>query len=411
MLSKNNHKPRIRPLDFQPVWHKGQQMWLLRDPQQLSEYQLIFPPLLAQMLVYCDGTSTLTEIQTALSTDAGFPVPLHHLEDALAQLDEACLLENERFWTARKQALSQYRAQPHRPPALAGLSYPADPEELDFLFAEYGASDNLNGWRSWSGRGIISPHIDYQRGGPVYAKVWRRAQPAVAEADIVLMFGTDHNGGLGTITLTEKAYATPYGVLPTDKEMVQRIAAAIGPEHAFALELNHRQEHAIELSAVWLHHTYRQLGLEPRPMIPILCGSFHHFVTHGSHPSQDPQMNSLINVLKEATQGKRVLAIASVDLAHVGPNFGDPFPMDKPRRQAIRESDQRLMAATRAGQADIFYQEIAQVRDQNRICGFSSIYLMLRFLENHQGQEIAYAHCPADDQDNSLVSICGLLLD
>ena len=146
-------------------------------------------------------------------------------------------------------------------------------------------------------------------------------------------------------------------------------------------------------------------------MIPILCGSFHHFVTNGGHSAHDPQFNILLDTLKAETAGKRVLAIASVDLAHVGPNFGDSFPMDKPRRQAIRESDQRVMNATRSGSAETFYQEIAQVQDRNRICGFSSIYLMLRYLENQQGHEIAYAHCPADDQDTSLVSICGLLLD
>lgn len=407
----NSAKPRLRPLDFQPVTHHGQQMWLLRDPQQLSPYQLIFPPLLAQMLVYCDGQTSLGQIRERLSADAGFPVPLQHLTDALDQLDEAYLLENDRFYAHRETVLAEYRAQPHRPPALAGLSYPADPDELAHLFAEYGANDNLNGWQPWSGRGVVSPHIDYQRGGPVYAKVWRRAQPAVAEADLVLMFGTDHNGGLGTITLTGRPYATPYGILPTDAGMVERIAAVLGPQNAFALELNHRQEHAIELSAVWLHHTYRQLGIEPRPMIPILCGSFHHFVTNGGHPTHDPQLNILLDTLKEETKGKRVLVVASVDLAHVGPNFGDDFNMDKPRRQTLRTSDQRLMEAIRLGSADTFYQEIAQVQDQNRICGFSSIYLMLRYLQNQQGHEIAYTHCPADDLDMSLVSICGLLLD
>ena len=198
----NSAKPRLRPLDFQPVTHRGQQMWLLRDPQQLSPYQLIFPPLLAQMLVYCDGWHTLTQIQERLSADAGFPVPLQHLTEALDQLDEAYLLENDRFYAHRETVLAEYRTKPHRPPALAGLSYPADPDELAHLFAEYGANDNLNGWQPWSGRGVVSPHIDYQRGGPVYAKVWRRAQPAVAEADLVLMVGTDHNGGWGTFTLT-----------------------------------------------------------------------------------------------------------------------------------------------------------------------------------------------------------------
>jgi hypothetical protein len=36
---------------------------------------------------------------------------------------------------------------------------------------------------------------------------------------------------------------------------------------------------------------------------------------------------------------------------------------------------------------------------------------MLRYLGNEEGREIAYAHCPADEEEMSIVSICGLLLE
>jgi hypothetical protein len=51
------------------------------------------------------------------------------------------------------------------------------------------------------------------------------------------------------------------------------------------------------------------------------------------------------------------------------------------------------------------------VGDRNRICGFAPTYLLLRYLDNVSGQMIAYEQCPADAQDQSIVSICGLLLD
>jgi hypothetical protein len=69
------------------------------------------------------------------------------------------------------------------------------------------------------------------------------------------------------------------------------------------------------------------------------------------------------------------------------------------------------MSAISDGDAAGFYKQIAAVKDQNRICGFSSIYLMLRYLGQTQGTQIAYEQCPADLQDTSLVSICGMLLD
>jgi MEMO1 family protein len=407
-----SEKPLLRPLDFQSVYHMGQQMWYLRDPLQLTHYQLIVPPTLAQMLLYCDGTRTPAEIHAAFCRHVGQTVPFEIVSEALAELDKACLLANGRFQQVQQQLLADYRAQPHRPPALTDLSYPADPAALTALFQDYGRDDDLNGWQPWQGRGIISPHIDYQRGGPVYAKVWRRAETAVAQADLVVIFGTDHQGSSGAVTLTGLPYATPYGVLPTDRALVGKLAAALGEELAYAEELHHRKEHSVELSAVWLHYTYQKLGLTPRPMIPILCGSFHHFVANGEHPADDAGLTAVVQTLQRETQGRNVLVVASVDFAHVGPNFGDSYIMDASRRAALQMADDRLMSAILQGDDADFYHQIAAVQDRHRICGFSSIYLMLRYLNGVPGgHRIAYDHCPADAEDHSLVSIGGLLLD
>lgn len=404
-------KPRLRPLDFQAVVYQGQQVWYLRDPLQLSRYQIFMPPALAQMMLFCDGTHTPQEIHAALCAQLGVTLEFQIVADALAQLDEACLLENERTQKRLHELQAAYRSQPHRPPALASLSYPGTPTALASTLEGYSNGDDLSAWEPWSGRGIISPHIDYQRGGPVYAKVWQRAKTAVLDAELVLIFGTDHNGGPGTFTLTRQAYATPYGVLPTDVDLIDKVAAAIGPDTAYAEELHHRQEHSIELTAVWLHHIYHQAGVDPKPMIPILIGSFHHFIGNGSHPAQDETLMTAINTLKKETAGKKVLAVASVDFAHVGPNFGDSFPMDQQRRTTLRQTDDYLVQSIIRGDAAGFYNHIAAVNNQNRICGFSPIYLMLRYLGTTAGVQVAYDQCTADEQDTSLVSIAGILLE
>lgn len=411
LILSDKHKPTLRPLDFQPVTHMGQQMWLLRDPLQLSPQQLIVPPALAQMLMFCDGSRTRRQIHDAFCQLVGEQVDYEIVGNALDQLDEAFLLDNARSRQAQQKLLDAYRAQPYRPPALADLSYPADPAQLTKLFNAYAQDDDLDDWQPWHGRAIVSPHIDYQRGGPIYAQVWRRATAAVLEADLVLIFGTDHNGGYGTLTLTRQPYATPYGVLPTDLDLIDKLAAAIGSENAFAEELHHRAEHSVELSAVWLHHIYQQAGVAPKPMVPILCGSFHQFVANGSHPKDDELLETAVAALRRETAGKKVVAVASVDLAHVGPNFGDDFPMDAPRRAALKVADDTLIQAVLRGDDADFYDQIAAVEDRNRICGFSSIHTMLRYLGPVNGRQIAYDHCPADPDDTSLVSICGLLLD
>lgn len=386
-------------------------MWYLHDPLELSSEQLVMPPALAQLLLFCDGSRTPKQIHADFCHHIGQQVDFTITEQALSQLDAAYLFDNDRARQALVQQEEAFRNLPHRPAALADLSYPANPRQLTMMLDDYGTDDDLNGWQPWRGRAIISPHIDYQRGGKVYSKVWQRAKTAVLEADLILIFGTDHKGGPGTFTLTRQPYATPYGVLPTDTELVDSLAAAIGEEAAYAEELHHRREHSIELSAVWLHYLYQQAGVAPKPMVPILCGSFHHFVMNGHHPAEDTLLQTAVATLKATTAGKKVLAVASVDLAHVGPAFDDDYTMNDARRAALRQADHNLIQAIIRGDDASFYDQIAAVEDRNKVCGFSSIYLMLRYLQGTEGIQVAYDHCPADEENQSLVSIAGVLLE
>lgn len=406
-----SEKPILRLLDFQPISHEGEHYWYLRDPLKLSEHQLVMPHALAHLLAFCDGTRTLNQIHLDFCQTVGFELPIEVVENAIQQLDEALLLDNKAAQLAIKTLKTRYRQQPYRPPALAELSYPDSPEALGQLLNGYGRGDDLASWQPWRGRGLISPHIDYQRGGPVYSKVWQRAKTAVLEADLVIIFGTDHNGGPGTFTLTHVPYATPYGVLPARNDIVDKVADAIGPENAFAEELHHRQEHSIELTAVWLHHIYHEAGAEAKPMLPVLVGSFQHFVQNGVHPANDPILQTALEVLKGATATLKVLAVASVDFAHVGPAFGDDYLMTPERRSQLQQTDDFLLQAIIRGDAASFYNQIAATENSNKVCGFSPIYLMLNYLGTTEGVQVAYEHCPADEADESLVSIAGVLLE
>ncbi|MFN2164511.1 MAG: AmmeMemoRadiSam system protein B [Candidatus Promineifilaceae bacterium] len=408
MQLERDARPLLRPLDFQPVLYQGQPMWFLRDPLQLSDQQLFMPEAIAPLLTLIDGRRTQMEIHSAFCQLVGTSLDPAVTLEAIERLNDALLLENERSQRALQVRLDEYRSQAYRPPALAGNGYPADPEALaEYLegFARGGATP------AWHGRGLVSPHIDYARGGQVYSQVWAAAEASILEADLVLIFGTDHYGGPGTVTLTKQAYATPYGALPADSELVGRLAAALGEDAAYAEELHHRSEHSVELSAVWLHHIFHKAGKEPCPVVPILVGSFHHFVMNGRKPADDSRLNVFLETLQQETSGRHVLAVASVDLAHVGPNFGDEFVMDRLRRESLAEQDQQLMAAALDGDAESWYSQIAAVGDRNRICGFAPTYLMLRYLGKSNGLQIAYDQCTADNQDTSLVSICGLLIE
>jgi AmmeMemoRadiSam system protein B len=332
-------------------------------------------------------------------------------------LDEALLLENERAAAALAEARRHFRQAPCRPSLLAGQSYPGDPDDLHRLLEDYldqaRRSRNGTGPIALQGRvGLLSPHIDYPRGGLVYAQVWDQAAAAVQDADLAVIFGTDHYG-VAPFTLTRQHYATPYGILPTAGGIVDRLAVVVdeieGEDAAFAGELRHRGEHSLELVAVWLHHMRQR---QPIEVVPILVGGFHHFIHNGASPAKEPLLRRVLATLAEATRGRKVVVIASGDLAHVGPAFGGE-PLDADSRALVAAADQQLIEQMAAGSAGGFFESIRQVRDRNNVCGVAPIYLTLQLLEQLGGAVIGeaagYAFCPADNSDTSAVTVGGML--
>lgn len=404
MIRDASSCPRIRPVDVRPIRRNGRPYLLLRDPLRLSEQMVLIPQPLGPILALCDGTRDLRAIRAALMVRYGVRVDEESLRSLIAALDEAYLLENERFREAQARALEIYRNAPFRPPMLAEEVYPEDPTALRRLlrrFEEEAPGEDP----AEDGRGVLSPHIDYARGGRIYAQVWRRAAPFVREADLAVVLGTDHYGEDRSITLTRQHYATPFGVLPTARPIVDALAQALGEEAAFAGELRHRGEHSIELAVVWLHAIREGKPLE---LVPILCGPFAAFIREDRDPMSDPTIARFVEALRAALAGRRAVVVAAGDLAHVGPAFGGR-PLDWAGRARLKADDEALIARMAAGDAAGFFAEIRRTRDRNNVCGVSPIYLALRALEPTTGEPAGYALCPADEQGTSVVSICGML--
>jgi len=400
-----NVLPKLRAIDMQPIVQGGRQSILLRDPLRLSPKTVVIPQQLAPVLALCDGTRDTQALRASLAVRYGLPLSTGVIEQLLRALDEALLLENERFYTAKEQALRTFREAPFRPPALAGSSYPAEASALQKMFAELCAQHPETPEAEMS-RGLLSPHIDYARGGPVYARIWQRASEAVRQAELIVLLGTDHYGSPGQLTLTRQHYATPWGVLPTDQEVVNALAAQLGEETAFAEEIHHRSEHSIELAATWLH--YIRQG-EPCQLVPILCGSFQPFIQGEADPAENPAIAATVNTLKEVLAARHGYVVIAGDLAHVGPAFGGP-PVDLIARSRLQASDEELIERICAGDAAGFMAKIKETGDRNQVCGVPPIYIALRLLAPTRGEKVAYERCPADPQGTSWVSICGLTL-
>ena len=403
-------RPKLRPAISEKVQHQGQSYLRLSDPTGLVEEAVLVPQALVTLLTLCDGSRDVSALQVGMMLRTGVQLTPSIIRGVLSRLDEAMLLENGAFATAHEEALRTYRGSPHRPPSHAGLVYPEDPEGLSRTIRSYcdDVEEELGPERPRGDLvGMLCPHIDYERGHETYARLWRRAAPMLDDIELVIIFGTDHSGAPGQITPTRQSYKTPLGVLPTDVGVVDRLAEALGADEAFAEELHHGKEHSIELAAVWLHYF---IGGRRCPVVPILCGSFEKFVTESSRPEDAEPLRRMLEVLAEATSGRKTLVIAAGDLAHVGPAFGGSRPADAVERARVEAGDRQSLEAICACDSERFFEVSRAEADSRKLCGMPPIYMMLRYLAGSCGEALGYDQCPADARGASFVSIAGALI-
>ena len=404
MINSETFKPKLRPVDPQPLEYEGMDYLYLRDPLSLSGRTVLVPEPLIPVLTLCDGSRTLKAIQNSLAVRYQLKISLERLQEMITVLDEGCLLEGETYQTARAAAQVAYHAARFRPPTLAGQNYPEHASELNTQFTAYlaEAGVTLAEQTTPTFRGLLSPHIDFQRGWPIYAQTWAAAARSVQAADLAIIIGTDHHSEGCALTLTRIPYATPLGVLPIPERLLNQLAGILGEEEALAGELHHRSEHSIELAATWLHFIRQE---KPMAMLPILAGQLENLTGSDGQLASSPVLSEFIGAIQAEMQSQRILIIAAGDLAHVGPAFGGPaYGPDE--LKMLQYDDTRVLACLDNG-AVAFNAEIETGSANNNVCGASPIYLMLRILGTAHCQTFGYMACPADQQDTSFVTIAG----
>ena len=406
--------PKLRRLNLRWTQWEGKEVLVLQDPLRMTENSLVVPQPLTPFLSLLDGLRDTEEIAAGFLLRTGVPIPLTQVDLFIKTLDDALLLENQRFFSTQQEALEKYRSAASRTPALAPGGYTDDPAEMRRVFDKY-CQEVQDGDGEYDSQavdgvvGLISPHIDYTRGWKTYAKVWQPARKAVEDADLVILLGTDHNGASGSLTLTKQSYATPWGVLPTDIDLVDRLIEILGEERAFTEEVNHIGEHSIELASVWLHY---MAGGKPKNVLPILCG--HHEAAIASTVGEDVDQDfrplwDALALLAELAYEPNVLVVAAADISHIGPAFGDSDPIDDTGKSGVQTTDLKWLEAACSGNSDLMAKYILQNGDPTRICGLAPIHHMVTLLDGSTGRTLDYDQCAADDDFGSLVSIAGTL--
>lgn len=389
-------RPRLRPVEAFPLEAQGRKVLGLRDPTAFTEAVLLLPLELLDIVSLFDGEHTVLDIQASYMQRHGEFLFRERVEEIIGLLDEHGFLESPGFAERQRRMEEAFHASSVRPAIHAGRGYAPEPgalrAQIDGFFAPPdgpGAPGSPSGPRL---QAIIAPHIDFHRGGPVYAWAYRELAEN-CPADLFVILGTCHAGMEDPFALTLKDYETPLGAAPVDIDTCHDLSRRFG-ESLTGSELAHRGEHSIEFQAVFLKYLFA--GRRDFSIVPVLASFLHESIERGADPESDPRISRFVDALGEtlAASGRTACLVAGVDLAHVGPRFGDPGPVTPTLLRQVEHDDRAMLEAVAAGNAQGFYESVARDGDRRRICGLSPIYTLLRCLGPSSGQLLKYAQWP-----------------
>ena len=182
-----------------------------------------------------------------------------------------------------------------RPPAVAGLFYPAQPQELGVevstLIAEAQAA-------AIHPKALIVPHAGYVYSGPVAASAYATLQSLHADIHRVVLLGPVHRvPARGLAATSAKAFETPLGKVNVDRAAVEQALQL--PQ----VEINdeaHAPEHSLEV-----HLPFLQTVLYDFSIVPFAVG--------------DATAPEVAEVLELLWGGAETLIVVSSDLSHYLP--------------------------------------------------------------------------------------------
>jgi hypothetical protein len=152
-------------------------------------------------------------------------------------------------------------------------------------------------------------------------------------------------------------------------------------------EWPHRNEHSIELQIPLIQFNVHNAF----EILPILTGSMHEYI-EGARDIHDGSLETLMDNLREVlnSYGKPYIVLAGADLAHIGEQFGDPYPLSSYTLDRSRVKDEEILSSIRHVDAQSFFDVIKGEKDARRICGLTPIYCLLRLMEGCTAEITSY---------------------
>lgn len=201
--------------------------------------------------------------------------------------------------------------------AVAGLFYPADPQQLQAEVKTYLDIASRQEQTQAVPKAMIVPHAGYVYSGPVAASAYVHLFPAREKIQRVILIGPSHRVPFrGLATSSAESYATPLGEVSLDREAIDKISEL---PQVHLLDEAHSMEHSLEVHLPFLQET-----LDHFQLVPLVAGN--------ASPSEVAQ------VLDALWGGAETLIIISSDLSHYH-DYASAQRMDKATSDAITSLD------------------------------------------------------------------------
>ncbi|MBI5242286.1 MAG: AmmeMemoRadiSam system protein B [Elusimicrobia bacterium] len=378
--------PRLRrDVAMVPAELKGKPAFILQDQEGIAKEIVALSPAGMALAALFDGRSTAEEIRAVLAKRMRVDLTAAQIREIADQLEKANFLETALVQSERKRGLEEFFSSPIRKAVLKG-AYPENKLELAAYFGKLlrdpkGPGKGIAEAPTLQAppAGLIAPHIDIERGGPAYA--W--SYQALSESpppDLVVALGVAHASPKSPWVMTRKDYETPYGPIPTSQELYEDIRNQLWYDPAEE-EWVHRNEHSLEYQALWLKFLWRE---KTPPWVPILVSSFERFCPDkppSSAGSVEEALRNIGELLARRAKERKILILAAVDLAHVGPKFGDDLELDVELKKKLEAEDRATLERAMALDADGFYLSGIAEGGWRKLCGLSALYTSLRWLK------------------------------
>ncbi len=409
--------PRLRRLQISRTDSPEGEILVFHDPADYAP-DLALDAGFAPILALLDGSRSVAAI-AEIVRQSDPEMPDEWLAEFIAELDENLLLDSPRFAAWRDARQSDWHDSGVRPAAFVGRSYPEKPADLnDFLadkLAQGTARLPARAYQPADVRGIVTPHIDFHRGGHVeaasYAPLIENVLATGKPFDTLVVFGIAHAGVDYPFCALDKDYSTPLGNMKCDQSFVADLALRVGTP-LLAEGSVHKDEHSIEFSAVLCQYFPE---LKSSQIVPILCGGFWQSLRSGRPPeTTEPAVGAFIEALREVTNqhekaGRKIGFIASVDGAHVGTQFGDKTPLTPAKLQEIAREDRSWCAAIEAGDRASLHHHFARDGNRFNVDAHPALYTLMAAFPALRGQLLDYDQA-YHQSPNIVVSFASLAL-